>query len=275
MPELPEVETVRRGLEPWLTGARIKDVSIFDPRLTRPVSPSKVEKQLRGARVKSLGRRGKYLLFELDNGLTAVHHLRMTGSFDGRPAKASADDFTHVRMEYVLAKGIVRYRDPRRFGTLEVGTHDAVHAKLNAALGPEPLGEEFTATALRARLKGRRAPIKAALLDQRTVAGLGNIYVDEALHIAGIDPRKEAGTLSLARTERLVDAIVARLTEAIEVGGSTLRDYRGVAGEAGGMQERFLVYGRAGEPCGTCGRTLRGGRIAGRATVWCGHCQRP
>jgi formamidopyrimidine-DNA glycosylase len=202
-----------------------------------------------------------------------MHHLRMTGSFS--VASAPEQEPSHVRLRYHLDDDtIVRYRDPRRFGTLRVFDAGDAEQYLAARLGPEPLGGEFTGPILRERLRGRRAPLKAALLDQRVVAGLGNIYVDEALHMARLHPMKEAGRLSPAAAQRLVDAIRERLSLAIEVGGSTLRDYTDVEGSGGSMQERFVAYGRAGQPCERCGRALTRGVVAGRGTTWCAHCQR-
>jgi formamidopyrimidine-DNA glycosylase len=272
MPELPEVETVRRGLEPLLAGCTIERVEVLDERLVRPFAPRDVEHRLAGHRVGALERRGKYLVIAFDDvDLVAVHHLRMTGSFaaPGQPTP------THVRLRYHVAglAGPISYNDPRRFGTLDLGTRAEIDAYLDARLGPEPLDPDWTAEQLHARLRGRGAPLKAVLLDQRVVAGLGNIYVDEACFLAGVRPDLSADRVGLAATRRLVVAIRERLQEAIDVGGSTLRDYRGVEGEVGGMQERFVAYGRAGLPCLTCGHTMRGARIAGRGTSWCPTCQ--
>ena len=274
MPELPEVETVRRGLAELLTGRVIERVEVLDERLVRPRTPAQVEAMLRGARVSEVTRRGKYLLLNLQAGrgaLVALQHLRMTGSFAGPGQPVPA----HERMRWYIANGggVLRYNDPRRFGTLELGDPADITSFLDARLGPEPFDESWGAGALLARTRGRSAPLKAVLLDQRTVAGLGNIYVDEACFLAGVRPDRPADRLTRSGAERLVDAIRARLDEAIRVGGSTLRDYRGVAGEVGGMQERFVAYGRAGLPCLVCGTTMRGGRVAGRSTTWCTTCQ--
>lgn len=272
MPELPEVETVRRGLEPVLVGRRIERVQVLDARLVQPARPSDVERALRGRTVGAVSRRGKYLFVECaDRDLVAVHHLRMTGSFAG-PGQPEP---SHVRMRYVIegVDGNLRYNDPRRFGTLRLGTREETTAYLDARLGPEPLDGAWDAAQLHARTKGRGAPLKAVLLDQKVVAGLGNIYVDEACFLAGVRPDLSADRLTRPGAERLVDAIRARLLEAIEVGGSTLRDYRGVEGTAGEMQERFVAYGRAGLPCLMCGTTMRGARVAGRGTSWCPTCQ--
>lgn len=272
MPELPEVETVRRGLHDLLVGRTFRDVEILDERLVRPFAPVDVAEQLTSQTVVDTFRRGKYLALVFESGGVALHHLRMTGSFSDPNQPVPS----HVRMTYTLdTGGVVSYRDPRRFGTLLVDTREAVDAYLDQRLGPEPLSEEWTAEVLRESLGAKRCTLKAALLDQRVVAGLGNIYVDEACFLAGIRPNREAGGISLPRLRKLVEHVKDRLEESIKFGGSTLRDYRGVAGEVGGMQERFFVYGRAGKPCHVCGSTLRSGRYAGRTTVWCDKCQKP
>lgn len=274
MPELPEVETVRRGLEPLLAGRAIVDVEVLDPRLVQPSDPREVEDRLRGRVVERVGRRGKYLLLHVaDQDLVAVHHLRMTGSFaaPGQPEPA------HVRLRYHVAglPGPIAYNDPRRFGTLQLGSERAIEGYLDARLGPEPLDPRWSARQLHRQLRRRRAPLKAVLLDQRVVAGLGNIYVDEACFLAGIRPDAPADRITLPAAARLVEAIRDRLREAIDAGGSSLRDYQGVDGVSGTMQERFVAYGRAGLPCTRCGTTMRGARIAGRATAWCPRCQGP
>lgn len=272
MPELPEVETTRRGLAPLMVGRRLTRVEVLDPRLVQPIDPGDVERLLTGHVVERLDRRGKYLIIEFaDVDLLAVHHLRMTGSFADPDQPVPA----HVRLRYWFEGhgGPISYNDPRRFGTLDIGTREAIGAYLDARLGPEPLDPAWRATDLHARLRGRGAPLKAVLLDQRVVAGLGNIYVDEACFLAGVRPDLSADRVSKPAAARLHAAIRSRLEEAIDVGGSTLRDYRGVAGEVGGMQERFVAYGRAGQPCLRCGTTMRGARIAGRGTSWCPRCQ--
>jgi formamidopyrimidine-DNA glycosylase len=258
-----------------MSGRVIQSVEFVDSRFTRPVPNVAMEDLVSGQRLGAVRRRGKYIIWLFDSGDAALIHLRMTGSF-------SADDWTgasvqrsHVRAVFHLDDGsVIRYHDPRRFGTFAFGSEDSLYAFLDDRLGPEPLENDFDAGLLRRQLRGRSAPIKAALLDQRVVAGLGNIYVDESLHLAGISPLVPGGSLSVARSQRLVGAIVCRLTEAIEAGGSTLRDYRGVEGADGTMQERFLVYGRAALPCTKCGTSLRSATIGGRTTVWCGRCQR-
>ncbi|MBC7461095.1 MAG: bifunctional DNA-formamidopyrimidine glycosylase/DNA-(apurinic or apyrimidinic site) lyase [Thermoleophilia bacterium] len=272
MPELPEVETVRRGLVPYLEGRVIERVEILDPRLVRPRAPTDISPALTGRRVERLERRGKWLVFRLSGGVSAVHHLRMTGSF----AAPDQPEPSHVRMRYFVSglDGPIRYNDPRRFGTLDVGSDDEIDALLDSKLGPEPLDDAWTGDTFHAAIHHRTAPLKAVLLDQKVVAGLGNIYVDEACFLAGVRPDLPADRLSKPRARRLVDAVKDRLIEAIAVGGSTLRDYRGVEGDAGGMQERFYAYGRAGKPCLVCGATMRGARVAGRSTSWCPHDQK-
>jgi len=272
VPELPEVETIRRGLIPHMVGRVIADVEILDARLVQPVDPRDVRGAMRGRRVEAIDRRGKYLLIRLEGDLVATHHLRMTGSF-AVPPKSPVP--THVRLRYLLAERVhpVLYNDPRRFGTLVVATMAETDAHLDARLGPEPLGADWDATSLHRAIHHRTAPIKALLLDQRVVAGLGNIYVDEACFLAGIPPQAAGDRITRPMAARLVTHVRARLEEAIDVGGSTLRDYRGVEGEIGGMRERFLAYGRAGLPCLVCGMTMRGTRIAGRGTTWCPRCQ--
>lgn len=272
MPELPEVETVRRGIERLLAGRRVERVEVLDPRLVQPADPRDVEQQLRGRTVECVVRRGKYLLIRFgDVDLVAVHHLRMTGSF----ASPTQPEPRHVRLRYHVRglPGPLSYNDPRRFGTLLVADAEEVDRYLEGRLGPEPLDPQWNAELLHMRLRGRSAPLKGVLLDQRVVAGLGNIYVDEACFLAGIRPDVAADRVTRAAARRLVDAIRERLQEAIEAGGSTLRDYRGVEGDAGAMQERFVAYGRAGLPCLRCGTTMRGARVAGRGTTWCPRCQ--
>jgi formamidopyrimidine-DNA glycosylase len=267
LPELPEVETVRASLAPLLTGRTFERVEIRDGRLTRPFDPELVAAELRGERVAAVERRGKYLLLRFDTGRTLVVHLRMTGSFRG-------DETPHTRAVITLddATRIV-YRDVRRFGTwllLEPGELDAY---LDARLGAEPLGRGFGPRALAAALEGRRAPIKAALLDQRTVAGLGNIYVDEALWRARIHPLKPARELDADEVRDLQRAIRAALRMGIARQGATLRDYAQPDGRRGGMQHEFKVYGRGGEPCDRCGTPIEKTRVGGRGTWYCPTCQ--
>lgn len=273
MPELPEVETIRRRLEPLLSGKKIVRVEINDPRLTRPVPANELAAGLSGERIEVLDRRGKYLLVRLESGLTLVIHLRMTGSL--RHRRAGSEQVAHERARLELDDGSeLAYRDVRRFGTWHLLTPDALEEYLDARVGPEPLAPEFTPELLRERLAGRRAPLKAALLDQRTLAGLGNIYVDEALWRARLHPARPAASLGKPALVRLHDAIRKTLEIGIARQGSTLRDYALPDGESGSMQAEFRVYGREGEPCERCGTAISKTRIAGRGTWFCPRCQR-
>ena len=275
MPELPEVETVRRRLGPVLEGATIERAEIFDPRLTRPVEPALVARALVGEMITSVDRRGKYLLWRLESGRTLVVHLRMTGSFLHAGAGELPED-PHRRALLALDTGAeVAYRDVRRFGTWEL--LDAGHLRPHFAirLGPEPLAGSFSAARLQAQAAGRRLPVKAFLLDQRRLAGIGNIYADEALWRARIHPLRPAGELDPGEIARLHRAMRAALRRGVELQGSTLRDYVTPDGEGGGMQHEFHVYGRLGEPCDRCGRPIERIVVAGRGTWFCPHCQRP
>jgi len=275
MPELPEVESVRRQLAPLLEGRRFERVEVSDPRLTRPADPAAVARSLEGERVAELGRRGKYLIVRFESGRALLIHLRMTGSLRHAHGGTLADD-PHRRAVVRLDDGSdVAYRDIRRFGTwalLERGEEDTYLAE---RLGAEPLGRSFTAARLGARLANRRAPVKAAILDQRTLAGVGNIYADEALWYARVHPLREARSLDEGETAALHRGIRRALERGIERQGSTLRDYRLPDGESGGMQHEFKVYGRDGEPCERCGTPIEKIRVAGRGTWYCPTCQRP
>jgi formamidopyrimidine-DNA glycosylase len=273
VPELPEVETIRRRLEPLLSGKKIVRVEINDPRLTRPVPANELAAGLSGERIEVLDRRGKYLLVRLESGLTLVIHLRMTGSL--RHRRAGAEQVAHERARLELDDGSeLAYRDVRRFGTWHLLAPDELEEYLNARVGPEPLAPEFTPELLGERLAGRRAPLKAALLDQRTLAGLGNIYVDEALWRARLHPARPAASLGKPALVRLHDAIRKTLEIGIARQGSTLRDYALPDGESGSMQAEFRVYGREGKPCERCGTAISKTRIAGRGTWFCPRCQR-
>ncbi len=274
MPELPEVETVRRRLVPILVGARITSAGIWDGRLTRPEDPLLVATELIGETFAELDRRGKYLLFRMRSARTLVVHLRMTGSWSHAAEGALPPD-PHRRAVLLLNTGLeVAYRDVRRFGTwllLEPGEEQAY---VSARLGPEPLVPAFTSGALASILEGRRAPVKAVLLDQRRLAGVGNIYADEALWRAGIDPHRGAGTLDRTEVQRLHRAVRAALRRGVELQGSTLRDYVTPDGSSGEMQDEFKVYGRAGEPCPRCRTPIERSVIGGRGTWSCPACQR-
>jgi len=277
VPELPEVETVRRRLEPVLVGRRFDQVEINDVRLTRPEDPVEVAAELIGERVAAVERRGKYLIFRFESGRVLLIHLRMTGNVlhrsPGRRDELNPDP--HRRAVVRLDDGSdVAYRDVRRFGTwllLEPGELDAY---LELRLGAEPLGRAFTTKVLTARLAKRKAPVKAALLDQRTLAGLGNIYVDEALWRARIHPLRPAGQLDADELRAVRGAIAKALGAGIARQGATLRDYRQPDGSAGAMQHEFKVYGRAGEPCERCGTPIEKTRAGGRGTWYCPSCQR-
>ena len=288
MPELPEVETVRRGLEPALGGARLTRVEARRPDLRFPLPPDFVQR-LTGATITALDRRAKYLLATLDRGDVLVMHLGMSGRFeiteaDGGPADRPGDfalaapaDPKHAHVVFHTGAGrTVTYFDARRFGYMGlVPAGDLARHAWFAALGPEPLGPAFDGALLARAFKGRKQGPKTLLLDQRIVAGLGNIYVCEALHRAGISPLKPAGRLSRARLDRLADTIKAVLTEAIEAGGSTLRDFAAANGSLGYFQHRFVAYGREGEPClkDGCGGTIARLVQGGRSTFYCPRCQ--
>jgi len=287
MPELPEVETVRRGLEPVLAGARLARVEARRPDLRFPL-PDGFVQRLTGARIERLDRRAKYLLATLDRDETLVMHLGMSGRFEisgvraaerpGNFALAQPPDPKHAHIVFETDAGAqVTFYDPRRFGYMDLIETAALAAHpWFAALGPEPLGCGFDAAYLAAAFAGRRAPVKAALLDQRLIAGLGNIYVCEALHRAGLAPERAAGSIPRRKIEALVQAIRAVLAEAIEAGGSTLRDYASAEGELGYFQHSFAVYGREGEPCLRPGCKGDVARIvqSGRSTFACDRCQK-
>ena len=287
MPELPEVETVRRGLQPVLEGARLSRVEQRRPDL-RFAFPDGFVQRLTGATITALERRAKYLLARLDRGDTLVMHLGMTGRFEidepGGPRQrpgdfvhAPASDPKHAHVLFMTEAGAtVTYSDPRRFGFMGlVETARLDQHPWFSAMGPEPLGPDFDAGVLVAAFKGRKQTAKTLLLDQRVVAGLGNIYVCEALHRSGISPIKPAALISKAKIKILTAAIKDVLAEAIEVGGSTLRDYAGADGALGYFQHTFRAYGREGEPCATpsCRGVIERTVQAGRSTFFCPVCQ--
>src|SRR5438034_8747919 len=249
MPELPEVESVRRQLAPLLEGRRFERVEVSDPRLTRPADPAAVARSLEGERVAALGRRGKYLIVRFESGRALLIHLRMTGSLR-HAARGTLNDDPHRRAVVNLDDGSdVAYRDVRRFGTWQLLEPGELGPYLEERLGVEPLDRTFTARRLAQQLEGRRAPIKAALLDQRTVAGLGNIYVDEALWRAKVHPLRPAGTLDESELARVTRSIKDALKTAVKRQGASLRDYSTPDGGRGSMQDRFRVYDREGRPC--------------------------
>jgi len=274
VPELPEVETVRRRLEPVLVGRRFERVEIDDPRLTRPEDPSEVAAELTGERVVAVGRRGKYLVVRFESGRVLLIHLRMTGTLL-HAVPGSSVEVPYKRAVVNLDDGSdVVYRDVRRFGTWLLIEPEGLDPYLAERLGGEPLGRAFTSKSLASRLANRKAPVKAALLDQRTLAGLGNIYVDEALWRACIHPLRPARELEAAEVRALREGIKRALDAGIKRQGATLRDYRQPDGRAGSMQKEFKVYGRLGEPCDRCGTPIEKTRVAGRGTWYCPTCQR-
>jgi len=293
MPELPEVETVRRGLEPAMSGARFVDAEVRRPDLRFPF-PDRLAERLKGRTVTGLGRRAKYLMADLDDGEVLVMHLGMSGAFrverdedaempgvfHHERSKAAAHDHVVFRMS---GGATVTYNDPRRFGfMLLVPRAELDEHSFFRDLGVEPVGNRLDAAYIDEAFRGRFMPLKAALLDQKIIAGLGNIYVCEALHRAGLSPRREAGTVSSkrggpgVRAERLAASIRAVIAEAIEAGGSSLRDYTQADGSLGYFQHRFRVYDREGANCPTpgCTGTIRRIVQSGRSTFYCPRCQR-
>ena len=274
MPELPEVETVRARLEPLLVGRRFVDVAIFDPRLTQPLAPEALAAELRGERVAAVERRGKYLVFRFESGRVLLIHLRMTGSVQ-HVSRGGLPDDPHRRAVVRLDDGSdVAYRDVRRFGTWLLAEREQLTPYLATRLGAEPLTAVFTAKFLAARLSGRRAPTKAVLLDQRVVAGLGNIYVDEALWYARVHPLRPAAELEGDDLRRLHRGVRRALAAGIARQGATLRDYALPDGAEGAMQHEFKVYAREGKPCLRCRTPIEKTRVAGRGTWYCPRCQR-
>jgi formamidopyrimidine-DNA glycosylase len=288
VPELPEVETIRRQLAPLVEGRKLKRIEILDSRWSRPLAPRELAEALLGRRVQRLDRRGKYLVWHLSEDVYLAQHLRMTGAVLADPDPEP--EHVRVRMELGplgTARGSRGARagdgrrgrrlvivDPRRFGTGELllGS-EALDAFVASRLGLEPLEEGFTGEHMRELARGRTAPIKAFLLDQRKIAGVGNIYADEALFRAGIHPLRPAGRLSVAQHARLRDTVVEALNAGIEARGATIDDFRHVDGVRGSFQDQFLVHRRAGEPCGECGRTIVKMVVAGRGTYVCESCQ--
>jgi formamidopyrimidine-DNA glycosylase len=273
MPELPEVETIRLALEPHVVGRTFVQVDISDPRLVRPFEPLAVAAELEGERVAALERRGKYLIVRFESGRALLIHLRMTGSLR-HAARGTLGDDPYRRAVLNLDDGTdVAYRDVRRFGTWHLLEPGELDDYLDRRLGGEPLARTFTAKRLDEALANRRAPLKAALLDQRTVAGLGNIYVDEALWRAQLHPLREAGSLDSDELQRLTKAIREALRAGLARQGASLRDYSTPDGRRGRAQEGFRVYGLEGEPCPRCGTPIDKIRVGGRGTWYCPACQ--
>jgi formamidopyrimidine-DNA glycosylase len=288
VPELPEVETVRRGLQPAMEGVRFAKVEVRHRGLRWPIAKD-FEKRLEGRTVEGLGRRAKYLLADLSSGDVLLMHLGMSGSFrvgrDSRPGvyyHERSKSQAHDHVVFHMSNGeVITFNDPRRFGSMKlVPRAELGEEPLLRSLGPEPLGNEFSAALLAAACAGKKASLKAALSDQRVVAGLGNIYVCEALFGARLSPRRHASTIAdrhgrpNARAEALVEAIKAVLNDAIKAGGSSLRDYRRADGSLGDFQHNFKVYDREGEPCPRCKGTIRRIVQQGRSTFYCPSCQK-
>jgi formamidopyrimidine-DNA glycosylase len=271
MPELPEVETIRRQLAPHVEGRTLERLEILDPRFCRPLAPEALVDALQGRRIERLGRRGKYFIMEFADDVFLLVHLRMTGTLLIDPAP----DAPYQRVVFALDDGHeIRFCDPRRFGTGELAIgHHALETFLAQRLGIEPLGPELTGARLRALAKGRRAPIKAFLLDQRRIAGVGNIYADEALFRAGIHPLREAGRLTPAQYDALAEAVRYALTRGLDTGGATIDDFRHPDGVSGAFQNEFQIHLRRGEPCLACGATVVKMVAAGRGTYVCESCQ--
>ncbi len=270
MPELPEVETTRRGLVPHLVGSRLTSVRVRDPRLRWPVPPE-LGQVLTGARLTGLRRRAKYLLFDFDRG-TLIAHLGMSGSL--RLVAPDVPPLTHDHVLLGFGDVELRLNDPRRFGSLHwVEAPPETHFLL-AHLGPEPLADGFDGSVLFAGSRGRRGAVKGFIMDARVVVGVGNIYATEALFRAGIRPSRSAGRIAAPRYDALAEAIRAVLAEALVMGGTTLRDFVSSDGRPGYFKQSLAAYGRGGAPCRVCGQVLRSTRIAQRATVFCASCQR-
>jgi formamidopyrimidine-DNA glycosylase len=289
MPELPEVETVCRQLEPELEGRRIERLEVLDARWCRPLSPAELEAAVSGRTIEGLGRRGKYLLLGLEGAQTLVMHLRMTGNLilvepggeaidpsEGRrlyEGERSTEE-RHLRARFALDDGReVWFTDPRRFGEALLLDDGALDAHFSPRLGIEPLSDEFTAAALGGIAAGRTVPLKSFLLDQKGVAGVGNIYADEALFRARLHPLSPAGSMKPAHHEALRDAVVAALEAGIDDGGASIDDFRDGRGERGTMQDEFLVHTREGEPCPRCDGTVERIVVSGRSTYFCASCQ--
>ena len=275
MPELPEVETTRRGLAPHLEGKRIRGVVLRRPDLRWPI-PTEIESVLPGQRIDAVRRRAKYLLLDTQAG-SALLHLGMTGSLRVLPATTPVTVHDHVDLQ--LSSGrVMRFNDPRRFGSLLWQPAGEIHELLQS-LGPEPLTDDpdndlFNGDYLFERSRGRKAPVKAFLMDQRIVVGVGNIYAAESLFHAGISPWRAAGKVSRERYVALADAVKEILGHAIARGGTTLRDFISPDGAPGYFVQELSAYGRGGLPCPNCGRLLKSADIGQRASVWCGYCQR-
>ncbi|HXS44243.1 MAG TPA: bifunctional DNA-formamidopyrimidine glycosylase/DNA-(apurinic or apyrimidinic site) lyase [Solirubrobacteraceae bacterium] len=272
MPELPEVETLRRQLAPRLEGRRLDALAIHDARWCAPLAPAVVVDALHGRRLEALGRRGKYLVWELEDEAFLLMHLRMTGTLLLDPA--GEPPYERVRFTFDAGAHELCFCDPRRFGTGELALGaPALEAFLALRLGVEPLSGQLDAAALRRRARGRRAPVKAFLLDQRNVAGVGNIYADEALFRAGVHPLRPAGALTRVQWDAVARGVREALVAGLAAGGASIDDFRHADGDRGAFQDEFLVHRRAGEPCPVCGCPIVKLVAAGRGTYACERCQ--
>ncbi|MBT8118221.1 MAG: bifunctional DNA-formamidopyrimidine glycosylase/DNA-(apurinic or apyrimidinic site) lyase [Gammaproteobacteria bacterium] len=271
MPELPEVETSRRGIEPHLHNRKISDVIIRQHKLRWPI-PKNLPSLATGQKIRQVCRRAKYIYLKLDSG-SIIIHLGMSGSLRICSAKTAPQKHDHIDI-IVSSNKILRLRDPRKFGCVLWQPGDIDEHKLIAPLGPEPLDDEFDTRYLHDRASKRTCSIKSLIMNSHIVVGVGNIYASEALFRAGINPKRKAGNISLLRIQKLVDAIKLTLSLAIEQGGTTLRDFTGSSGQPGYFAQKLLVYGRTSEPCTVCGNNIKQITQQGRSTFYCARCQR-
>lgn len=285
MPELPEVETIRRQLEPDLVGRRIESVEVLDDYFTKPAPPATFERAVEGRGIVDVSRRGKYLLLDLDDDNSVVIHLRMTGSLvllapdgeenpgDPRIPVAEAGE-KHLKSRFILDDGgELRFSDPRRFGRGFVAGQQELGEYFASRLGVEPLSEDFTVEAMAAMTANRTGPLKSFLLNQKGVVGVGNIYADEALFRARLHPLSPTGSMNPAQQAALRDGVVDALSRGLDLGGASIDDYRDAKGERGAMQNEFLVHRRQGEPCPECGTPIERIVVGGRSTYFCPECQ--
>ncbi len=270
MPELPEVETTCKGIKPHIEGQHIIRIAVRNQNLRWPI-PKDISQQVAGKSIVSVRRRAKYILVEFSHGALLIH-LGMTGSL--RIITHDEPPGFHDHFDMVFANGIVRYRDPRRFGSLLWQPHPIESHPLLMHLGPEPLSEDFNASQLHKNCAGRKQPIKSLIMDSKQVVGVGNIYANEALFMAGIHPKRQAGRIAKQRLQKLTLAIKEVLKNAIDQGGTTLRDFVDSTGSPGYFKQQLRVYGRACKPCRQCETPLKAIRLGQRSTVFCGQCQR-
>ena len=284
MPELPEVETIRRQLEPELLGRRIERLEVLDERWTRPIDPRLLEREVSGRVIESLARRGKYLLLRLEGDLSLIMHLRMTGNLllvehGDLVAAVDEDAFRPVEDPYMRARfhlddgRELRFSDARRFGEAFLLPNERVEERFTGRLGIEPFSDQFTTEAIERIATGRRAPLKSFLLDQAGIAGIGNIYADEALWRAELHPLSPAGSMRREHAEALREGVIEALRAGIEGGGASIDDYLDSRGRRGAMQDEFLVHTREGQPCYRCETPIRRILVSGRSTYFCPGCQ--